>query len=147
MIFSFFQSKFLWGNAFFALCFLLKAYFWFSDYFREKEKIQKFKEKEDEIHSRLFSLSCGAQAQLLYIYERLKHQHSLPMPFNSSVIFELCDGKFIRRASQRVLIVGVDTICYDYLIEKDISDYIAAHYEELKSAGWGAAPAPIFLNI
>ncbi len=102
---------------------------------------------EDTMYSSLTSLSKSAQSQLLYIYERLKTQHSLPMPFTSHVIQELCDGSFIKRFGHREIIVGMDTRCHDYAINKNVSDFISSHYDKLQEVKWGNAPVPVYAGV
>ena len=107
----------------------LRCVSWLRGKMQEANKRRMLKAHDEAISARLKTLSDAAYLKLLQLYQMQTQGMRLMLPDNEVFILLLFKKGFIKRKSDREIIVGGGEFCHDYLIDEDISEYLSINPE------------------
>ena len=108
------------------------AFMWaveFSQYLKACKKRKELRLKNQALHDRLLSISDVAYSKLRLLNDWQTQGTRLMLSDSDGIIRLLFKKGFIKRKSDREIIVGDGEFCHDYFIDEDVSEYLSINTE------------------
>ena len=107
----------------------LRCASWLRGKMQEANERRILKAHDEAISARLKTLSDDAYLKLLQLYQMQARRIRLMLRDDDMLVQLLFNKQFIRLVSDRQIIIGADTLAHDYLVSKEISEYLSRHSE------------------